>query len=284
MRQIYNVSLGTAFELDFWGKVRRAKEAAQAEALATYYARDTVYLSIAGLVATNYLLLRSLDAQLFVSRNTLRNRDDSLKITKRRLEIGIISALDVHQSEIAYSNLTAQIAEIIRQRSISEHQLAVLTGVLDLRLAEGDIKTLPIPPIPPEGLPSSLLEARPDIREAEEQVIATNANIGVAKAALFPSIMLTSSFGTESITLGNLIKSAANIWTAGLSFNMPIFNAGRLLARLDQVNAQQKQALASYEGSIRTAFREVNDALINVRQGNERENTLQISEQFAKKP
>ena len=283
VRQIYNVSLGTAFELDFWGKVRRAKEAAQAEALATYYARDTVYLSIAGLVATNYLLLRSLDAQLFVSRNTLRNRDDSLKITKRRLEIGIISALDVHQSEIANSNLTAQIAEIIRQRSISEHQLAVLTGVLDLRLAEGDIKTLPIPPIPPEGLPSSLLEARPDIREAEEQVIATNANIGVAKAALFPSIMLTSSFGTESITLGNLIKSAANIWTAGLSFNMPIFNAGRLLARLDQVNAQQKQALASYEGSIRTAFREVNDALINVRQGNERENTLQISEQFAKK-
>lgn len=283
VRQVYSISLGTAFELDFWGKVRRAREAASAQAIGTYYARDTVYLSISGLIATNYLLLRSLDAQLSVSRDNLRNREESLEITRRRLEQGFTSALDVYQAETAYSNLVAQITELSHQRAISEHQLAVLTGVLDLKLKEGDIKTLPLPPTPPAGLPSGLLEARPDVRQAEEQVIAATANIGVAKASLFPSIMLTTSFGRESITLGNLVKSAANIWTAGVHLNLPIFDAGRLLARLDQASAQQKQALASYEGSIRTAFREVNDALISVRKSSEQEAALQASEASAKK-
>ena len=283
VRQIYSISLGTAFELDFWGKVRRAREAASAQAIGTYYARDTVYLSLSGLIATNYLLLRSLDAQLSVSRDNLRSREESLEITRRRLEQGFTSALDVYQAETAYSNLVAQITELSRQRDISEHQLAVLTGVLDLKLKEGDIKTLPLPPIPPAGLPSRLLEARPDVRQAEEQVIAATANIGVAKASLFPSIMLTTSFGRESITLGNLVKSAANIWTAGVNLNLPIFDAGRLLARLDQATAQQKQALVSYEGSIRTAFREVNDALITVRKSTEQEVALQASEASAKK-
>jgi len=283
VRQIYSISLGTAFELDFWGKVRRAREAASAQAIGTYYARDTVYLSLSGLIATNYLLLRSLDAQLFVSRDSLRNREESLAITRRRLEHGFTSALDVYQAETAHSNLAAQITDLSRQRAVSEHQLAVLTGVLDLKLKEGDIKILPVPPTPPAGLPSGLLEARPDIRQAEEQVIAATANIGVAKASLFPSIMLTTSFGRESITLGNLVKSAANIWTAGVNLNLPIFDAGRLLARLDQASAQQKQALISYEGSIRTAFREVNDALISVRKSSEQEVALQASEASAKK-
>ena len=283
VRQIYGISLGTAFELDFWGKVRRAKEAAYAQALATHYARDTVYLSLSGLVATNYLLLRSLDAQLSVSRNILGNLEESLGITKRRLEGGFTSGLDVYQAETARSNKVAQITELTRQRAISEHQLAVLTGALDLKLEEGDIKTLPIPPTPPAGLPSSLLESRPDVRQAEEQIIAATANIGVAKAALFPSITLTSRFGRESITLGNLIKSAADIWTAGIHLNLPIFDAGRLLARLDQASAQQKQALASYESAIRAAFREVNDALVTVRQSSEQEAALQASEESSRK-
>lgn len=283
VRQIYSISLGTAFELDFWGKVRRAREAASAQAIGTYYARDTVYLSLSGLIVTNYLLLRSLDAQLSVSRDNLRNREENLEITRRRLEQGFTSALDVYQAETAHSNLVAKITDLSRQRAISEHQLAVLTGVLDLKLKEGDIKTLPTPPTPPAGLPSSLLESRPDVRQAEEQVIAATANIGVAKASLFPSIMLTTSFGRESITLGNLVKSAANIWTAGVNLNLPIFDVGRLLARLDQASAQQKQALISYEGSIRTAFREVNDALITVRKSAEQEIALQTSEASAKK-
>lgn len=279
----YNITLGTSFELDFWGKLRRAKESARAQALATRYAKDTVDLSLSGLVASNYLLLRSLEAQITVSRDSLRSRQESLALTKRRLQGGVSSALDVHQAEVASSNLVAQIADLVRQRAVVEHQLAVLTGVLDLKLAEGDIKNLPIPPVPPAGLPSSLLEARPDVRQAEQDMIAANAKIGVAKAALFPTISLTANYGGESAELGDILKSAARIWTGGLSLNLPIFDSGRLNARVDEATAQQKQALASYEGSVQTAFREVNDALVTVRQSAEREAALQASEASAKK-
>jgi multidrug efflux system outer membrane protein len=283
VRNDYNIKLGTSFELDFWGKLRRAKESARAQSLATRYAKDTVDLSLSGLVASNYLLLRSLEAQITVSRDSLRSREESLALTKRRLQGGVSSALDVHQAEVASSNLVAQIADLVRQRAVVEHQLAVLTGVLDLKLAEGDIKNLPIPPVPPAGLPSSLLEARPDVRQAEQDMIAANAKIGVAKAALFPTISLTANYGGESAELGDILKSAARIWTGGLSLNLPIFDSGRLNARVDQATAQQKQALASYEGSVQTAFREVNDALVTVRQSAEREAALQTSEIAAKK-
>lgn len=283
VRNNYNIKLGTSFELDFWGKLRRAKESARAQALATRYAKDTVDLSLSGLVASNYLLLRSLEAQITVSRDSLRSREESLALTKRRLQGGVSSALDVHQAEVASSNLVAQIADLVRQRAVVEHQLAILTGVLDLKLAEGDIKNLPIPPVPPAGLPSSLLEARPDVRQAEQDMIAANAKIGVAKAALFPTISLTANYGGESAELGDILKSAARIWTGGLSLNLPIFDSGRLNARVDQATAQQKQALASYEGSLQNAFREVNDALVTVRQSAEREAALQTSEAAAKK-
>jgi outer membrane protein, multidrug efflux system len=283
VRQIYSVSIGTTFELDFWGKMRRARESARAHTLASHFARDTVYLSMTSLVAGNYLLLRSLDAQLAISRDNLRNREEGLVITQHRLTGGIASALDLHQAEAACTMLAAQIADLVRLRTITEHQLAVLTGVLDLKLAEGNIKSLPAPPVPPAGLPSSLLELRPDIRQAEADVITTNANIGIAKAALFPSITLTSSIGRESISLTNLIRSAATIWTAGVNLNMPVFDAGRLVARMDQATAQKKQSLASYEGAIRTAFREVNDALVAVRQHTEREAALEASQESARK-
>jgi multidrug efflux system outer membrane protein len=282
-RENYNIRLGTSFELDFWGKLRRAKEAARAQALGTVFAKDTVELSLSGLVASNYLLLRSLEAQLAISKNSLNTREESLALTKRRLEGGVASALDVHQAEVARSNLVAQIADLTRQRAIVEHQLAVLTGVLDLKIAEGDIKSVPTPPVPPAGLPSSLLEARPDVRQAEQSMIAANARIGVAKAALFPTISLTANYGGESADLSNVLKSAARIWTGGLALNLPIFDSGRLSARVDQASAQQKQALASYEGAIQTAFKEVNDALVTVRQSAERENALQSSEQAAMK-
>jgi multidrug efflux system outer membrane protein len=282
-RNNYNITLGTSFEIDFWGKLRRAKESARAQALSTQYAKDTVALSLSGLVASNYLLLRSLETQIAISQDSLKSREESLALTKRRLEGGIASALDVHQAEVASANLVAQIAELTRLRALSEHQLAVLTGELDLKLAEGDIKALPIPPIPPAGLPSSLLEARPDVRQAEQQMIAANAKIGVAKAALFPAISLTANYGGESLELSDVLKSAARIWTGGLSLYLPIFDSGRLNAKVDQATAQQKQALASYEGAVQTAFREVNDALVTVRQSAERETALDSSQKAAKK-
>lgn len=283
IRENYNIRLGASFELDFWGKLRRAKESAKAQALSTRYARDTVTLSLAGLVASNYLQLRSLESQIALSEDSLRTRNESLTLTKKRLEGGVSSALDMHQAEVASSNLAAQIVELKRLRAISEHQLALLTGQLDLKLAAGDIRQLPLPPLPPAGLPSSLLEARPDIRQAEEQLVAQNANIGVAKAAMFPTISLTASYGGESAQLSDVLKSAARIWSGGLGLNLPIFDAGRLSSRLDQATAQQKQALASYEGAIRTAFQEVNDALVTVRQNAEREALLDSSRESARK-
>lgn len=281
-RNDYIVNVGTSFEIDFWGKLRRAKESARAQALGTRYARDTVSLSLASLVASNYLQMRSLDAQIILLQDSLRSRKESLALTKRRLEGGVASALDVHQAEVASSNIIAQIADLTRLRGLALHQLAVLTGVLDLQLAAADINALPVPPVPPAGLPSSLLEARPDVQQAEQNMIAANANIGVAKAALYPSISLTASLGAESLELGNILKQAARIWTGGLGLTLPIFDAGRLHSRVDQATAQQKQALASYEGSVQTAFREVNDALISVRQNTEREAALRNSEAASK--
>ncbi len=283
IRENYNIRLGTSFELDFWGKLRRAKESARAQALASRYARDTVALSLAGLVTSNYLQLRSLDSQIAISEDSLRTRNESLDLTRRRLEGGVSSALDVHQAEVASSALAAHIVELKRQRAISEHQLALLTGELDLKLAASDIKQLPLPPLPPAGLPSALLESRPDVRQAEEQLVALNANIGVAKAAMFPTISLTAAYGGESAELGDVLKSAARIWSGGLSLNLPIFDGGRLSSRLDQATAQQKQALAGYEGAVRMAFQEVNDALVNVRQNAEREALLDSSQASAKK-
>lgn len=283
VRENYNIRLGTSFEIDFWGKLRRAKESAKAQALATRYAKDTVGLSLSGLVSSNYLLLRSIEAQIVLSKDTLRSREESLALTKRRSEGGVASSLDVYQAQVATSNLVAQIADLVRQRAVVEHQLAVLTGDLDLKLAQASIDDLPVPPVPPAGLPSSLLEARPDVRQAEQNMIAANARIGVAKAALFPTISLTANYGGESAELGDVLKSAARIWTGGLSLNLPIFDSGRLSSRVDQASAQQRQTLASYEAAIQTAFREVNDALVAVRQNSEREDALKSSKESAQK-
>ena len=282
-RNNYIAQLGTSFEIDFWGKLHRAKESARAQTLSSIYAKDTVALSLSGLVANNYLLLRSLDSQIVISQDNLKSRDDSLALTKRRLEGGVVSALDVYQAEVASANLRAQLAEFIKLRALTLQQLAVLTGTLDLKLMAAEIESLPIPPTPPAGLPSSLLEARPDVRQAEQQLVSANANIGVAKAALYPTISLTAALGGESLELSNILKSAARIWTGGLSLHLPIFDSGKTGAQVEQASAQQKQALASYESAIQNAFREVNDALVNVRQSTEREFALNESRVAAKK-
>lgn len=282
----YSVQLGTSFEIDFWGKFRRAKESARALALSSRYAKDTVSLSLSSLIASNYLQLRSLEAQIAVSKDNLRSRDESLALTKRRLAGGVVSNLDVQQAQVNSSNLVAQIIELERQREVALHQLGLLTGDLSLNLvsttASNDLKTLPIPPIPPVGLPSALLENRPDVAQAEQNLVSANANIGVAKAALYPTISLTGLFGGESAALGDILKSPARIWSLGLGLNLPIFDSGRLNSRVDQVTAQQKQSLASYEGAVQTAFTEVNDALVNVRKNTEREAALDTSQQAAK--
>ena len=261
IRNNFQAALSTAFELDFWGKLRRASEAARAQALGTRDARDTVALTLVSQVTNAWLNLRALDAQLVVSRETLAVREENLRIIRSRSARGLVSDLDLQQALGASAAVRAQIAELQRQRALSEHQLGVLTGDLELKLPEGDLRTLPSPPLPPAGLPSALLDARPDVRQAESQLAAANAQIGVAKAQLFPSISLTGNLGSQSKELSNLFSGPASIWSLGVALDFPLFDAGKRAARVDQATAQQKQALAGYLQTVRTAFAEVRDAL-----------------------
>ena len=281
-RNHFQFGLNTSYEIDFWGKIKRAKEASAASALASRYSKETVELSLLGLISSNYMQLRGLDAQIAVIEDNQKSRNESLALTQRRLAGGVASALEVSQAEVAVHNLEAQLIELTRLRAVTLHQLQVLTGVLDLQLEAGDIRKLPLPPTPPAGLPSALLESRPDIRKAEQDLIAQNANIGIAKAAMYPSISLTGILGFESALLKNLLKSGASIWTLGLGLDLPIFDSGRREARVDQATAKQKQALAQYQAAIQNAFREVNDALVNRRLNAERELALTQSAASAK--
>ena len=283
VRNNFNFGLRTSYEVDFWGKIKRNKEFAAANALASHAAKDTVELSLIGLVASNYLQLRGLDAQIAVTKSNQVSRNEALNLNQRRLAGGVASSLEVSQAEVEVSNLDAQLIELTRLRALTLHQLAVLTGVLDLTLAEGDLRSQPIPPTPPAGLPSQLLENRPDIRQAEQNLIAQNAKIGVAKAAMYPSISLTGSLGAESVDLGDILKAGARIWSFGLGLDLPIFDSNRRQSRVEQADARQKQALAQYQTAIQDAFREVNDALITRRLNAEREQAFMRSQTSAKK-
>ncbi len=260
------LALSTAFELDVWGKLRRANEAALAQALATRYARDTVQLSIAGLVSNSYLALRAYDAQLAVTMATIESREGSLDIVRNRVDAGLTSPLDLHQAEGSLAAAKAQLATLRRQRALVEHQLGVLTGDPGLTIAPGDLSQLPVPPVPPPGLPSQLLEARPDIQQAEQELVAANAEIGVAKAAYYPTISLTGTLGTQSPELSNLFTSPANLWSLGWGLVTPVFEGGRISAQVDQVTARRQQAVANYRKTVQTAFQEVNDALVSLRE------------------
>ena len=283
IRKDYLVRLGSSFELDFWGKLRRAKESARAEYLASQFSKDTVVLTLQSLLASNYLLLRSIDSQIVALKANVKYREENLTLTKKRLESGFVSALDLHQAEAAFNNLSAQLSDLIRQREIIFNQLTVLSGDMNLVIPDIAIDTLITPPTPPSGLPSSLLESRPDVREAEQMMIAANANIGVAKAALFPTISLTANFGAQSAALSNLNKSGSDIWGGGLGLSLPIFDSGRVRSKIDQATAKQKEALSYYESSIQNAFKEVNDALVSLKEYTEQENDLKLTQDAAKK-
>jgi len=260
VRNDVRLALSTSFELDFWGRLRRSVEAVRAQMLATRYAGDVVALTLQGLTAQAYFALRSLDAQIIVTR------EDALAYVRARARGGVASELEVAQAEGARADIATQLKDLERQRALIEHQLAALTGRLDLAVAIGDLRTLPMPPLPPSGLPSALLERRPDIRQAEQQLVSANAQIGVAKAAMFPTISLTGFAGGESATLSTLLNDrGSGIWSIGFGLNLPLFDAGRYRALTDAAIARQHQAVASYQKTVETGFREVADALATVR-------------------
>ncbi len=275
VRNDIRLTLGTSFELDFWGKLRRALEATRALALGSRYAKEVVTLSLASLTTQAYFSLRALDAQIALTRTTLQSREEALALVRNRAQGGIASDLEVNQAELARADASIQSKELQRQRSLVEHQLATLTGQLDLVLDAGDLMRLPLPPSPPAGLPSTLLERRPDVRQAEQQLVAANAQIGIAKAAMFPTISLTSYAGGQSSALSTVLSSGANIWSLGFGVGLPIFDSGRFAARKQAAEARQQQAVAGYQRAVEAAFREVADALTNVQQSAAAEPDLQ---------
>ncbi len=282
VRNDRRIAASTSFELDFWGKLRRGSEAARAQALASAYGREVVSLSLASTVVQAYLSLRSLDAQIAASLSSLKTREESLEVAKNRAAAGLASDLDVNQAVGARADLASQVKELERQRTMAEHLLALITVNADLRIARGDIQSLPIPPVPPTGLPSALLDRRPDIRVAEQNLVAANAQIGVAKAALFPTLSLTGNYGGQSAALENLLESGGRIWSAGFGLALPIFDAGRNQARVAQVEARQQQSLFAYQRAVAIAFREVADAITNVRQSAIAEADLRIRVEAAR--
>ena len=274
IRPNHTLAASTNFELDFWGRFARASEAARANLFGAQYARDTVQLSLAGAITQAYFALRSLDAQLAVLENAIRVRRESLDIAQARLDAGLASELDVHQARGALYDALVQKRDAVRNRALVEHQLGLLTGKMDLKLASGELFALPLAPVPPPGLPSALLERRPDIRQAEENLVVANAQIGIARAAMFPAITLTGLAGGQSAELGDLLTSGAKIWTVGFGLALPLFDAGRRAARVDQATARREQAVAGYQRAVETGFREVADALVNVEQSGESEAEL----------
>jgi len=264
VRQNRRLAASTTFELDFWGRLRRGTEAARAAALSSRYGRDVVALTLAGTTSQAYFSLRAVDAQIAVTRITLKSREESLEVVKNRAASGISSDLEVNQAIGARSDAVLQLQDLERQRKLIEHQLGTLTGNLSLRLPPGELDQLPVPPVPPAGLPSSLLERRPDVQAAEQNLVAANARIGVAKAAMFPTISLTGSYGGESAAFSNLLTGPARIWSLGFGLTLPLFDAGRLSARTEQAEARQRQSVANYQKAVETAFRETADAISNL--------------------
>lgn len=260
----YQLGLSASFEIDFWGRLRRTREAARAQLLASTYARETVNLSVAALTAQAWFGLRALDEQVALTSGTLQTREEGLRLLNLRQEKGMGSQLDVEQAEGLRSASAVLLRDLRRQRSILQTQLAVLTGQLDLALPEVPLASLPLPPQPPAGLPAALLERRPDVRGAEQQLAAASARIGAARAEQLPAISLTGSFGFESAELGDLLKSPSRIWSIGAGLAQPLFDGGRLAARTDQASAAHREAQGAYRGVVEDAFKDVADALANL--------------------
>jgi len=271
-----NVTLNASWEIDFWGKYRRATEAARAELLASASNRDAVRLTLIADVARGYFNLRSLDAQIAVTRQTITTRLASLELQRKRFAAGVVSELELHQVEAEASSAQALLPFLENQLTQQETALSVLLGRSPRAIVGASpergaaIEALSVPPAVPSGLPSDLLERRPDLREAEQVLVAANARIGQAKAAYFPSIPLTGFFGTESTKLADLFTAPAQIWVISVSAAQTVFDAGRTGSQVQAAQARQRQALALYQSAIQNAFKDTRDALVAQRKERER--------------
>jgi multidrug efflux system outer membrane protein len=257
------VAASAAWNLDFWGKYRRATEAARANLLANEWAQKEVMATLVANLSTSYFQLRQLDLELEISQRTLGSRSESLKLTQTLEQHGINSMLDVRQSEQLVYTAATEVPDFERQIAQEENAINILLGnnpgdvPRGLRLTEQ-----PHAPEVPAGIPSSLLERRPDVREAEASLIAANAQIGVARAAYFPQISLTGTAGYQSPALTNLFTGPAGAWNLAASLTQPIFEGGRLKSNVRLAEAQHEQMLLTYQQTIQGSFRDVSNALV----------------------
>jgi outer membrane protein, multidrug efflux system len=259
----YQVLAGASWELDLWGRIRRLTEAAQANLLATEEARRGVILSLVASVASDYLNLRGLDEQLAMAERTLKSYSGSLQLMEFRFEHGRVSEMNVDQARARYETAAAQIPQIKSEIAVLENALSILLGRNPGTIPRGKpIFELALPAIP-AGVPSELLERRPDLLQSEQQLIAANAQIGAAKAQFFPTISLTGARGYSSTDLSQLFKGPAHQWSYGGGFAGPIFTGGAVYGQFKQAKAAQKAALIGYQAAIQSAFADVDNALVS---------------------
>jgi outer membrane protein, multidrug efflux system len=255
-----------AFQLDFFGRLRRATEASRAQMLATEDARQTVILTLVSDVADDYFTLLELDLELQITHETVKTQTDSVKLTTLRLDHGVATKLDVLQAQQVLDTANASIPDLERQIAQEEDAISILLGNYPQGVTRGlPLVEQPLPPQVPPGLPSSIIERRPDIREAEQNLVAANAEIGVAKAAFFPQISLTGSGGGSfgrSTAFSNLMTTQLGIWSYGAQVSQPIFTGGALRGNLRLAESEHQQALIAYRQTIQRAFGDVSDALI----------------------
>ncbi len=263
----FRVTAGLSYELDFWGRLRRLSEAARAELLATEAGRRNVALGLTAEVATAYFQLVALDHQLEVARDTLGTRGESVRLQGLRFDAGTISELDLAQAQAERAVTEATIPALERLIRQTENRLQVLLGRTGGGVERGATLDNLVLPAVPAGLPSRLLERRPDVIAAEQRLIAANARIGAARAAYFPSISLTGYAGTESQELADLFASGTGIWQVALGLVQPIFNAGRTRRQVEAATAREEQAVAIYLKAVQSAFAEVEDALVALSTG-----------------
>jgi len=266
-----NRNFGTAglqllsFEIDIWGKLRRATEAARGNLLSAEENRRAVVTTLVSDVATNYLTLRELDYALDISNETLRTRQQSLVLTKSRQGGGVSTLLDVRQAEQLVYTAEETIPSLQQQIEQTENRISLLLGDSPAGVGRGRSlveQERDFPPDVPAGLPSTLLERRPDILGAEQDLIAANAQIGVARAAYFPTLSLTGFLGGQSTQLSSLFSGPASAWNLAPQVTQPIFTAGRLKSNVKLAEAERDHALVQYEKTIQTAFTEVSNSLV----------------------
>ena len=266
-RNSYRGQINVIYEIDLWGRLRSASDAVRAELLATHAARETVRVTLTAQVAQSYFALMAFDAQVDATRGALALRERTLELQKVRSNAGLIGDLDLRQIEAEVASARAQLPALERSRAAEELALGVLLGRSPRSIIEESIRPEADrgePPllVVPEGLPSDMLLRRPDIVQAEQRLIAANARIAAARAALFPSIALTGYLGSESASLSDLFSAPARIWQLAFAVAQPIFQGGRLTGEIEATRARERQALAQYQKTLQDAFREEREALI----------------------